>query len=279
MRLIYTLQVAFISLILSFSLLSFSRLSHADSAQVNGIEMYYEIHGSGTPLVLLHGGYVDSDMWRLVTALLSQHYQVIEIDSRGHGRSTDGPEAITYELMTSDTLALLDQLNIDNAHLVGWSDGAVIAAQIAAFQPERVNKLVLIGAAFGGDTYVSTFSTVLNNETLFTRFADLTFGLKYKAVSPTPKHWPIFRDKLYTLWKTPCYLPTTPGQDCLAPLNNINSETLVLVGSNEIIEFSHTEEIVAEIAGAKLEVVRFAGHFLPEIRPIKTANLILGFVQ
>ncbi len=274
MRLKNTLRLAFISLILLFS-----QLSRADYVQVNGIQLYYEVHGSGTPLVILHGGYVDSDMWRLVTTLLSQHFQVIEIDSRGHGRSTDAPVAITYELMTRDTLALLDQLNINNAHFVGWSDGAVIAAQVAAFHPERMNKLVLIGAAFGGDTYVPAFSAILNSEHLFTRFADLTFGLKYKAVSPTPKHWPVFRDKLLALWKTPCYLPTTPGQDCLAPLASINSDTLVMVGSNEIIKFEHTEDIVAEIAGAKLEVVRFAGHFLPKVRPIKTANLVLEFIQ
>ena len=279
MRLLKTLPLALISLILTFSLLSYARLSQAEYAQVNGIDLYYEIHGSGTPLVLLHGGYVDSDMWRIETAMLSHHYQVIEIDSRGHGRSTDGTVPITYELMTRDTLALLDQLNIDNAHFVGWSDGAVIAAQVAAFYPERMNKLVLIGSAFGSDTYVSTFSTVLNSEALFTRFADITFGLKYKAVSSTPDHWPVFRDKLYDLWKTPCYLPTIPGQDCLAPLARINSDTLVLVGSNEIIEFSHTEEIVAEIAGAELEVVRFAGHFLPQIRPIKTGNTIINFIQ
>jgi len=274
MRLFKILPLAFISLMLTLS-----QFSQAEYAEVNGINLYYNIHGTGTPLVLLHGGYSDSDMWHIETAMLSQHYQVIEIDSRGHGRSTDGDAPITYELMTNDTLALLDQLEIDNAHFVGWSDGAVIAAQIAAFKPERVNKLVLIGAAFGGDTYVSTFSTVLNSEALFTRFADFTFGLKYKAVSPTPKHWPIFRDKLYDLWKTPCYLPTTPGQSCLSPLANINSDTLVLVGSNEIIEFSHTQEIVAEIPAAELEVVRFAGHFLPEIRPIKTGNLIISFIQ
>jgi pimeloyl-ACP methyl ester carboxylesterase len=277
MRFIKILQLAFISF--SLSLLTYSQLSQADYAQVNGVELYYEIHGSGTPLVMLHGGYVDSDMWRIETAILAKHFQVIEIDSRGHGRSTDGTEAITYELMTNDTLTLLDQLNIDNAHFVGWSDGAVIAAEVAAYYPERVNKLVLIGAAFGGDTYVSAFSSVLNSELIFTTFANLTFGLKYKAVNPTPEHWPVFRDKLYDLWKTPCYLPTTPGQHCLAPLANINSDTLVMVGKNEIIEFAHTEEIVAEIAGAELEVVALAGHFLPEIRPFKTANLILDFIQ
>lgn len=274
MRYIRKFNLALIGL-----LLSFTQFSQAEYAQVNGVELYYEIHGSGTPLVLLHGGYVDSDMWRLETAMLSKYFKVIEIDSRGHGRSTDASVPITYELMTSDTLALLDQLHIHNAHFVGWSDGAVIAAQVAAFHPERVDKLVLIGAAFGGDTYIPTFSKVLNSEPLFTRFSDLTFGLKYKVVSPTPKHWPIFRDKILRLWKTSCYLPKTPGQNCLAPLSSINSDTLVMVGSNEIIKFEHTQAIVAEIAGAKLEVVRFAGHALPSIRPIKTGNLILNFIQ
>ena len=141
-------------------LLSFS--VKAEYANVNDIQMYYEVHGEGTPLVLLHGGYVDSDMWTVPTHILAKSYQVIEIDSRGHGRSTDGDVAITYELMADDTLKLLDQLNINNAHFAGWSDGAVIAAYIAAYQPERVNKLVLIGAAFGGDTYVPAFSTVLS---------------------------------------------------------------------------------------------------------------------
>jgi len=274
MRLIKKIPLAVISLIITFS-----QFSQAEYAEVNGIKLYYEIHGSGTPLVLLHGGYVDSDMWHLETAILSRHFKVIEIDNRGHGRSTDATVPITYELMTSDTLALLDHLNINNAHFAGWSDGAVIAANIAAFHPARMNKLILIGASFRGDTYVPAFSTILNSEPLFTRFSDLTFGLKYKVISPTPKHWPIFREKLLTLWKTPCYLPTIPGQDCLAPLNSINSDTLVLVGSNEIIKFHHTEDIVAEIAGAKLEVVRFAGHFLPKVRPIKTANLIANFIQ
>ncbi len=260
-------------------LMALSTFTRADYAEVNGIQMHYEVHGEGTPLVLLHGGYVDSDMWTIETHILSKYFQVIEIDSRGHGRSTDGDEAITYELMTNDTLTLLDQLNINNSHLVGWSDGAVIAAQIAAFNPERVNKLVLIGAAFGGDTYVPAFSAVLGNEAIFKTFANATFGLKYKAVNPDPSHWSVFRDKLYALWNTPCYLPAASEAFCLEPLESINASTLVMVGKNEIIDFEHTEAIVEAIPDAELEVVSFAGHFLPEVRPFKTAYEIRTFLD
>lgn len=252
-------------------------IARADYANVNGISMHYDIHGEGTPLVLLHGGYVDSDMWAIETLILSKSFQVIEIDSRGHGRSSDGDQAITYELMADDTLKLLDQLEINNAHFVGWSDGAVIAAQIAAYHPERVNKLVLIGAAFGGDTYVPAFSTVLGSEPLFKAFADSTFGIKYKLVNPEPEHWPVFRDKLYSLWNTDCYLPINP-EFCLEPLESINAQTLVLVGKNEIIRFDHTKAIVDAIPDAELDVVYLAGHFLPETRPFTTAYKIRDFI-
>jgi pimeloyl-ACP methyl ester carboxylesterase len=271
-------RYSFGSTLAAIFLILMSWLARADYAEVNGITMYYEVHGEGTPLVLLHGGYVDSDMWAIETHILSKSFQVIEIDSRGHGRSTDGDGPITYELMADDTLALLDQLGVSNAHFAGWSDGAVIAAQIAAFHPERVNKLVLIGAAFGGDTYVPAFSAVLGSEPVFKAFADSTFGIKYRLVNPEPDHWPVFRDKLYTLWNSECYLPVNP-EFCLEPLESINAPTLVLVGKQEIIRFDHTQAIAAAIPDATLDVVLLAGHFLPETRPFTTAYKIKRFIE
>lgn len=267
------IQVLFLSVLTVFTC-----IAKADYANINGIDMYYEIHGEGTPLVMLHGGYTDSDVWTIATGILANSFQVIEIDSRGHGRTTDGGGPITYELMADDTLKLLDELGIPNAHFAGWSDGAVIAAHIAVFHPERVNRLVLIGAAFGSDTYVPLFSSVLGNELLFKSFADTTFGVKYRAINPEPEHWPVFRDKLYELWLTDCYLPVNP-EYCLEPLESINAPTLVMVGKQEIIRFDHTEAIVEAIPDAELEVVYLAGHFLPETRPFTTAYKILEFLH
>ncbi|MBK8971391.1 MAG: alpha/beta fold hydrolase [Hahellaceae bacterium] len=151
----------------------------ADYAEVNGISMYYEVHGNpyGTPVVMLHGGYDDSDMWAIETRMLAPQYRVIEIDSRGHGRSQDGASAITYEQMADDTLKLLDSIGIVRAHFVGWSDGAVIASQIAIDHPERVNQLVLFGAAFQSDAYVDWFAAALNQPVLFNAFIDSRFQM------------------------------------------------------------------------------------------------------
>ncbi|ARU55215.1 alpha/beta hydrolase fold protein [Oleiphilus messinensis] len=251
----------------------------AGSVQINGIELYYEIHGSGTPLVLLHGGYDDSDMWQVETWILAAHYQVIEIDSRGHGRSTDSDAPITYELMADDTLKLLDHLNIANAHFVGWSDGAVIASYIAANQPQRVNQLVLFGAAYQQDAYIELFDFVLSNKGVFDLFVDNTFGLKYRATSPTPGYWPIFRDKLYTLWRSPCYFAEAAQGHCLESLQRISAPTLVVAGELEIIKASHTQAIAQSIPGASLKTVAFAGHFLPKFRPVTSANIVMNFLH
>ena len=261
---------------LSFLLLA---CSHADVKPINGIDLYYEIKGSGTPIVFLHGGYSDSDMWAVHKALLDSDYQIITIDSRGHGRSTDGNTPITYQLMADDTLKLLNALNISNAHFVGWSDGAVIAAQIAATQPQYINKLVMIGASFGADTFVPAFSAILNNEAIFKAFADTAFSIRYKKKNPDPNHWPVFRDKGYDMWQTPCYLDSLNIENCLEPLESIPSETLVLVGHNEIISKDHTEEIASTIPNAELITVHFAGHYLPEVRPFKTVAIIKEFLE
>src|SRR5258708_7355383 len=100
-------------------------------APVNSIRLWYAIFGQGTPVILVHGGLANSDYWGLQVAALAPHYRVIVLDSRGHGRSTRTDAPITYDLMSSDVLALMDYLRIEKAALVGWSDGAIIGLDIA----------------------------------------------------------------------------------------------------------------------------------------------------
>ncbi len=260
-------------------ILFFTQAVHANYADINGISMYYKIKGQGTPVVLLHGGYADADMWKVEKFLLSFRYQVITLDSRGHGRSANDGTPITYEQMTDDTLSLLNHLNINNAHFVGWSDGAVIASQIAITQPERVNQLVLIGSAFEADSYIPAFSLLLNSPNLFNAFIDNTFGQKYAATSPTPEHWEVFRDELLNLWKTPCYFAGVATEYCLDPLESIAAPTLVVAGELEVIERSHTLEIADKIPGAELKLVPLASHFMPIGRPFVTSKIILDFLN
>jgi pimeloyl-ACP methyl ester carboxylesterase len=111
-------------------------------APVNDIEMYYATYGdpNNEPLILLHGGLGNADYFVNQIPAFSEQYYVIAADSRGHGRSTMSEQQISYALMASDVLALMDYLEIESAYLVGWSDGGIIGLDIAIHHPERLRK-------------------------------------------------------------------------------------------------------------------------------------------
>src|SRR5687767_1158241 len=105
----------------------------------DGARIWYAAYGSGLPVILLHGGLGHSGNWGYqVPALVKSGYRAVVIDSRGHGRSTRDARPFTYELMASDVLAVMDALQLEQAGLVGWSDGAVIALILASKAPTRV---------------------------------------------------------------------------------------------------------------------------------------------
>ena len=116
------------------------------TAEVNGAAIWYAMYGSGLPVVLLHGGLANSNYWGDQVPVLAQNYQVIVIDSRGHGRSTRGAPPYGYELMASDVLGVMDKLGIQKAAIVGWSDGAIIGLSLAMNHPDRVARLFAFAA-------------------------------------------------------------------------------------------------------------------------------------
>ena len=117
----------------------------SDRVAVNGVELYYEIHGAGTPLVMLHGGVNPSDMFGAPLAEMAKTHKVIAIHMRGHGFSTDQvDEPWSYEQMADDVAALLGELGIDRIDVMGWSLGGGVAYQLAIRHPDRVGKLIAI---------------------------------------------------------------------------------------------------------------------------------------
>ncbi len=118
---------------------------------VNGVELYYEIHGEGTPLVMLHGGVNPSDMFGAPLAAMAEAHQVIAIHMRGHGFSTDADVPWSTEQMADDVAALLGELGIARADVMGWSLGGGVALQTAIRHPELVRKLVVISIGMRAD--------------------------------------------------------------------------------------------------------------------------------
>lgn len=118
---------------------------------VNGVRLYYEIHGEGEPLVMLHGGVNPSDFFGAPLAEMAKTQKVIAIHMRGHGFSTDADAPWTYEQMADDVAAAMGELGIGKADFMGWSLGAGVALQTAIRHPEKVDKLIAISMNFRGD--------------------------------------------------------------------------------------------------------------------------------
>jgi pimeloyl-ACP methyl ester carboxylesterase len=117
-------------------------------AAVNGIQLYYEIHGTGKPLVMLHGGFGTFEMFSAISPALAQNHQVIGIDLYGHGRTALADRPFTFEHMAGDIAGLIEHLGLEKADLLGYSLGGAVALQTAIRHPERVNKLVVISTPF-----------------------------------------------------------------------------------------------------------------------------------
>ena len=161
-------------------------------APVNGLKMYYEIHGKGDPVVLLHGSFMTiTNNWTDMIAQLSKSRQVIAVEMQGHGRTADINRDFSYENLADDIAAMLDYLKIKQADLLGYSMGGGVAMQVAIRQPEKVRKVVSISAFFRHDGLVKEALDAFPQLTADT-FKGSPIETEYKKLSPTPDAFPNF---------------------------------------------------------------------------------------
>ncbi len=222
-------------------------------ADVNGLRMYYEVHGDGPPLVLLHGGTCSLDLPGMEIPFFATKYRVIAPEQMGHGRTTDAIDReFHYHDLAEDTVELLRQLNIEQAFFFGFSDGGNIGLDMAIHHPELVTKLVVSGANFRTDAY-SDHSL----EWLLTVTPDdwpRAFREEYDRLSPDgPGHWPVVLPRIQRMWASePDY-----SDDEMA---SIKAPTLVIVGDQDVIKPEHAVAMFRAIPGAQLCVVPHEGH-------------------
>ncbi len=218
-------------------------------AAVNGLNMYYEVHGDGPPLLLLHGGCGSiSEKW---ISYFSPQFRVIANEQMGHGRTADVMErAFHYHEMAEDTVELLRQLGIEGAVIVGYSDGGIIGLDIAIHHPERVTTLVLTGANTRVDGY-----TAENLEWLRTFDPGETPVTEaYARLSPDgAAHWPILRERLRRMWLVE---PDFTREE----VARVEAPTLIIIGDADIVTPEHAVEMFRTIPKSQLCVVPNAGH-------------------
>lgn len=161
-------------------------------APVNGLKMYYEIHGSGGPLVLLHGAFMAiTDEWVDWTNELAKTHKVIVVEMQGHGRTADIDRDMTYENLSDDVAALLDYLKVPNADIVGYSLGGVVALDTAIRHPDKVRKVVSISAWMRSNGWVIDTNEFWSNFT-WEMMKGTPAEVGYKKLSPTPDGFPKF---------------------------------------------------------------------------------------
>jgi pimeloyl-ACP methyl ester carboxylesterase len=219
-------------------------------AAVNGIDLYYVRTGHGFPVVLLHGGLANSDYWGNQIKALVPHHTVIAVDSRGHGRSTRDARLYGYDLMADDVVALLDTLRIQQADIVGWSDGAIIGLDLAIRHSARIRKVF----AFAANTQTSGVQQGVEKNPTFARFIERA-GHEYSKLSATPKQYDAFVKQISHMWDS------EPNWSD-AQLKSIRAPVWVVDGDHdEAINRAHTEYIAATIPAAGLLILPNVSHF------------------
>lgn len=219
-------------------------------AEVGGIAMHYAVHGSGAPVLLVHGGLAHGDVWGAQVAALRTGRTVIVADTRGHGRSGRGTGDLGYQLMASDYLDLLDHLGIARTALVGWSDGAIIGLDIAIRHPERLTRFF----ADGMNATAEGVDMAAARDPIFADF-DARMAADYQRMSPTPDGWRALKRDVLGLWaREPAY---SPGQLAAIPV-----PTAVVIGEHDrMIRRDHTDALAATIPGARKVVLPGVSHF------------------
>ena len=238
--------------------------------EAGGIRTYYETAGAGDPLVLLHGGMCTAETFDGQTPALAAAYRVYVPERRGHGRTPDVEGPITYDVMAADTIAFMEAAGISSPHLVGFSDGALVALLVALARPDLVGRLVLIGQAVNFEHMRPEMEAMM--EGLSVEALPPMLRALHAAVSPDgPEHFDVVFDKLASLWRT------DPGIG-FAQLERLAAPTLVLLGDRDMISLEHAAAIQRALPAVQVGVVPGATHGLPMEKPELTNRLLLDFL-
>jgi len=236
-----------------------SRLGHDQTAgrraRLNGIDLYYEIHGQGIPLVLLHGNGGAMGDFQNQLEVLSSRFQVIGVDSRCQGKSGGDPASLSYRQMADDVRALLTHLNAEPAFVLGFSDGGIIGLLLALHAPTAVRALAVSGA------------NVLQDETAFPRESLEDMRETVAEGSPASTLERALTNMMLNEPNLP-FVELTQGISC---------PTLVMAGDRDLIKLEHTVKIFQAIPGAELCIFPRCDHFFFAENPDLFNQVVSGF--
>lgn len=257
-----------------------------------GVRLNVSQTGAGEPLLLIMGTSGSLGLWEPLVAPLAEQHRVIAYDNRGLGQSDRGAERITMASLAADAAALLDALEIERTHVLGWSLGSAVAQELALAHPERVGGLILYATWGRGDGYMRAMLTALRHpwETGDIESALGALGLAFSPeLLDSPEFEPLVEQLLPLFPQTEAQIRTTCEQweadehhDTLDRLGGIGAPTLVIAGEQDLLTPpAQCREVAERIPGARYELFTGPGssHVLMMERAEEFIPLVLGFVQ
>jgi len=205
-------------------------------APVNGLEMYYEIHGAGKPLIVIHGAYMTIESMGAIIPRLAESRQVIAVELQGHGRTADiADRPLRFEALAEDIDALMAHLNIETADIFGFSLGGGVALQVALRHPERVNKLILVSSGYNSQGWYPEMYAFIDQITP-ELFVGSPMEAEYQRLAPNPENFGTLVTKLTELTKA--VQDVSPDE-----IRAIQAPTLVMVGDADNIRPEHALDL------------------------------------
>jgi pimeloyl-ACP methyl ester carboxylesterase len=214
-------------------------------ANVNGIKLYYEIHGSGRPLVLLHGGLGAIEMFGPNLPALAKGRQVIGVDLQGHGRTADIDRPLSVQYMADDVAALIKHLGIARTDIMGYSLGGGVALQVAIRHPEVVNKLVVVSTPFRRNGFYPDIlvQQAQVNANAAEAMKQTPMYQMYASLAPRPQDWSRLLEKIGEAMKK--------DFDLSSEIKGIKATTLIIAGDADIFPPAHAVEMFGLLGGGQ----------------------------
>jgi pimeloyl-ACP methyl ester carboxylesterase len=207
--------------------------------------MYYEIHGTGQPLILVHGGLGSSDMFAPIVPELSKGRQVIALDLQAHGRTVDIDRPLSFEAMADDIAALIHYLGFEKADVMGYSVGGEVALRAAIQHPEVVRKLIIVSATFRRDGWYPEIVAGMEHldESVAEQMKQTPMYQGYQRIAPRPQDWPVLCKKLGVMFRN--------NYDWTSEVSRIKVPVLLVFGDADAVRTAHAVEFFELLGGGK----------------------------
>lgn len=255
-----------------------SALPQGHYAAINGLNLYYELHGKtdGVPLVLLHGGGSTIEVtFGRILPFLAKHHRIIAVEEQGHGRTSDREAPVRFETSANDVAALLKHLKIEQADLFGFSNGASVALQVAIRHPQLVQKLVFASSMTKRDGAYPQLWEFMQQADI----SNMPQPLKdaFLKVNPDPEKLKTMHDKDAERMRN---FQDVPDED----LKSIRAETLILLGDRDIVKPEQAVELTRQIPNARLMILPgghgdYLGEAVMTQRETRYPELTAGLVE